>query len=133
MPLERFRGHPRIHIDLGGPAAIDMTYTRVANLYLGDVSSQIYEFLRTPRPVLFLNVHGVDWAGDESYRHWRYGPVLDEVEALPDAVGAAMASHGDYLAEQQAGFAASFDLQPRSSSLRAAEAIAVRLGGRPVP
>lgn len=132
-PLERFRDHPRIHIDLGGPAAIDMTYTRVADLYLGDVSSQIYEFLRTPRPVIFLNAHGVDWAGDESYRHWRYGPVLDEVEALPDAVGAAMASHGDYLAEQQAGFAASFDLQPRSSSLRAAEAIAVRLGGRPVP
>lgn len=132
-PLERFRSHPRIHIDLGGPAAIDMTYTRVADLYLGDVSSQIYEFLRTPRPVLFLNAHGVDWAGDESYRHWRYGPVLDEVEALPDAVGAATASHGDYLAEQRAGFAASFDLQPRSSSLRAAEAIAVRLGGRPVP
>ena len=132
-PVERFQGRPNIHIDLGGPAAIDMTYTRLADVYLGDVSSQIYEFLRTPKPAVFLNAHGVDWVGDESYRHWRYGPVLDDVEALPDAVGLAMASHGDYLAEQQAGFAASFDLQPRSSSLRAAEAIALRLGGRPVP
>ena len=131
-PVERFRDHPRIHVDLGGPAAIDMTYTRLANVYLGDVSSQIYEFLRTPKPAIFLNAHGVDWAGDESYRHWRYGPVLDHVEALPDAVAMAIASHGDYLAEQQAGFASSFDLQPRSSSLRAAEAIAVRLGGRPL-
>jgi hypothetical protein len=132
-PVERFQGRPNIHIDLGGPAAIDMTYTRLAEVYLGDVSSQIYEFLRTPKPAVFLNAHGVDWVGDESYRHWRYGPVLDDVEALPDVVGLAMASHGDYLAEQQAGFAASFDLQPRSSSLRAAEAIALRLGGRPVP
>ena len=132
-PVERFQGRPNIHIDLGGPAAIDMTYTRLADVYLGDVSSQIYEFLRTPKPAVFLTAHGVDWVGDESYRHWRYGPVLDDVEALPDAVGLAMAGHGDYLAEQQAGFAASFDLQPRSSSLRAAEAIAVRLGGRPVP
>ena len=49
------------------------------------------------------------------------------------AVATAIASHGDYLTEQQAGFASSFDLQPRSSSLRAAEAIAVRLGGRPAP
>lgn len=132
-PLEQFRNHPRIHIDLGGPAAIDMTYTRVADVYLGDVSSQIYEFLRTPKPAIFLNAHEVDWVGDESYRHWRYGPVIDHVEVLPDAVGSAMASHGEYLAEQQAGFASSFDLQPRSSSLRAAEAIAVRLGGQPLP
>ncbi len=132
-PVNRFAGHPRIHIDLGGPAAIDMTYTRVADVYLGDVSSQIYEFLRTPKPAIFLNAHDVDWAGEESYRHWRYGPVLNNIEALPDAVATAIASHGDYLAEQQAGFASSFDLQPRSSSLRAAEAIAVRLGGRPIP
>ncbi|MES3027582.1 MAG: glycerophosphotransferase [Pseudomonadota bacterium] len=132
-PLERFGDHPRIHIDLGGPAAIDMTYTRVADVYLGDVSSQIYEFLRKPKPAIFLNAHQVDWVGDESYRHWRYGPVLDHVQALPDAVASAMASHGEYLAEQRAGFASSFDLQPRSSSLRAAEAIAVRLGGQPVP
>jgi hypothetical protein len=128
--LDPFRRHPRIHLDLGGPAAIDMTYTRVADIYLGDASSQIYEFLRTPRPALFLNAHGADWRGDESYRHWRYGPVLDRADDLPQAVLAAMESHGDYLAEQRAGFAASFDIQSRPSSLRAAEAIAVRLGGQ---
>lgn len=127
--IEPFRDHPRIHIDLGGPAAIDMTYTRVADLYLGDVSSQIYEFLRTPRPAAFLNAHGVTWAEDESYRHWRYGPVIDRVDGLADALADAFSSHGDYLAEQQAGFAASFDIQARSSSLRAAEAIARRVTG----
>ncbi|UTP38846.1 glycerophosphotransferase [Phenylobacterium sp. LH3H17] len=125
--IEPFRSHPRIHIDLGGPSAIDMTWTRVADLYLGDVSSQIYEFLRSPRPAAFLNAHGVAWAGDESYRHWRYGPVIERLDGLADALDAARKTHGAYLAEQQAGFAESFDLQPRSSSLRAAEAIAARL------
>jgi len=119
-----FADHPRIHIDLGGPAAIDMTYTRCADLYLGDVSSQIYEFLRQPRPAVFLNAHGVDWRGDESYLHWTYGPVLDSPEGLIDQVAAAFESHGAYQAVQQAGFAASFDIQPRPSSERAAEAIA---------
>lgn len=126
--LDPFRHHPRIHIDLGGPAAIDMTYTRLADLYLGDVSSQIYEFLRTLKPAAFLNAHAVAWAGDESYLHWRYGPVIDQVEGVVDAVAAAFASHGDYVAVQQAGFSESFDIQPRPSSLRAAEAIAQRVG-----
>jgi hypothetical protein len=126
--VEAYRGHPNIHIDLGGPATIDMTYTRVADLYLGDASSQIYEFLLQPRPALFLNAHGAAWQADESYRHWRYGPVLDQVDDLSADLEAAFASHPAYLAEQQAGFAASFDLQPQqSSSSRAAQAIADRL------
>ncbi|MDP1618451.1 glycerophosphotransferase [Phenylobacterium sp.] len=126
--LAPFADHPRIHIDLGGPAAIDMTYTRCADLYLGDVSSQIYEFLRQPRPAVFLNAHAVDWRGDESYLHWTYGPVLDSPEGLLDQLDAAMAGHAAYLAAQQAGFAASFDIQTRPSSERAAEAIARLLG-----
>src|SRR5205085_183045 len=49
--LAPFREHPGIHIDLGDTtAAIDMTYTRLADVYLGDASSQVYEFLRTPKP-----------------------------------------------------------------------------------
>ncbi len=122
-----FRDHPRIHIDLGGPAAIDMTYTRLADVYLGDASSQIYEFLRTPKPAVFLNAHHAAWRGDESYRHWLYGPVLETAEGVADAVAAAQAGHGAYLAEQKAGFAESFDLQAVSSSRRAAQAIADRL------
>ncbi|WP_309643858.1 glycerophosphotransferase [Phenylobacterium sp.] len=125
--VEPFRDHPRIHIDRGGASAIDMTWTRVSDLYLGDVSSQIYEFLRTPRPAAFLNTHGVAWAGDESYRHWRYGPVIDRIDGLADAVAGAFATHAAYLAEQRAGFAESFDLQAVSSSRRAADAIAARL------
>jgi CDP-glycerol glycerophosphotransferase (TagB/SpsB family) len=125
--LTTFIDHPRIHLDLGGPAAIDMTYTRAADIYLGDVSSQVYEFLRTPKPCLFLNASDAAWQGDESFHHWRYGPVLDGVDHVVDDVAAAQQSHGDYLEAQECGFAESFDLRETSSSVRAAQAIVDRL------
>lgn len=126
--VEPFRNRPRLHLDLGSEAAIDMTWTRLADVYVGDASSQIYEFLRTPKPAIFLNAHHAAWQGDESYRHWRYGPVLDTVERLADAVQSARESHAAYVAEQQRGFAESFDLTEEPSSLRAARAIAGKLG-----
>lgn len=125
--LAPFVDHPRIHLDLGGPAAIDMTYTRAADIYLGDVSSQVYEFLRTPKPCLFLNAEGVAWEGDESFHHWRYGPVLDGVDGLVDAVDSARRTHRGYVEVQKCGFAESFDLQETPSSTRAAQAIIDRL------
>jgi hypothetical protein len=126
--LAPYLNHPRIHIDLGSPAAIDMTYSRCSDLYLGDVSSQVYEFLREPRPCVFLNPSHADWAGDQSFRHWAYGPVLERPEGLINALDAARASHGSYAAAQAAGFAQTFDLQATPSSHRAAQAIAARLG-----
>jgi len=126
--LAPYRNNPRIHIDLGGPAAIDMTYTRAADIYLGDVSSQVYEFLRTPKPCLFLNASNAAWQGDESFHHWGYGPVLNSTDHLVDAIEAARLGHGSYLAAQKAGFAESFDLTATPSSHRAAAAIAEKLG-----
>ena len=125
--LAPFVDHPRIYLDLGGPAAIDMTYTRAADIYLGDISSQVYEFLRTPKPCLFLNVSDAEWQGDESFHHWWYGPVLDSVEGLVDAVALAERTHDPYIDAQKRGFAETFDLQATPSSVRAARAIVDRL------
>lgn len=117
--------HPSIHIDLGSTsAALDMSYTRAADIYLGDASSQIYEFLRRPRPCLFLNPQHFDWQHDESFRHWRFGEVLDDIRRLSPALSEAQKTHASYLAEQLDGFHYTFDLSGGSSSVRAAEAIA---------
>lgn len=121
--LAPFHNHPRIHIDLGGPAAIDMTYTRVADLYLGDASSQVYEFLRTLKPTAFLNAHAVDWREDESHRHWHYGPVVERIETLGSVLDEAFATHATYIDAQRAGMAETFALDGPSSSRRAAEVI----------
>jgi hypothetical protein len=108
--FKAYAEHPRIHVDLGGPAAVDMTYTKAADLYLGDVSSQVYEFLRTPKPCLFLNSSGAAWCGDPSFHHWLYGPVLENIERLPEALEEAFASHGDYRETQVWGVEETFDV-----------------------
>ena len=128
--LARFVDHPGIHMDLGSVAAIDMTYTRMADLYLGDASSQVYEFLRVRRPCLFLNTHHAQWRGDESYTHWQFGPVLDELGDIAAAVDSARSGHKLYLPAQDEAFRKTFDLSGESSSVRAARAIERLLVGR---
>lgn len=90
----------RILVDMGSDRSIDMTYTLSADVYLGDVSSQIYEFAYQPRPCLFINAHGVAWQGDPSYEMWKMGPVSGRDDDLVAAIDHAVASHAQYVAVQ---------------------------------
>jgi hypothetical protein len=83
----------RILLDFGSERSIDMSYTLVADIYVGDVSSQIYEFLYHPRPCLFINTHGACWQGDPSYAMWRAGPVITPEADLMGAIDRAKATH----------------------------------------
>ena len=87
LPPRRFPGH--VLIDRGSERSIDMTYTLAADIYLGDVSSQVYEFIHQPRPCIFLNSHAVDWQDDPNYAHWQLGEVIDAPDQLPAALGRA--------------------------------------------
>lgn len=124
---QAYAGHDHILIDLGSERCIDMTYTTLADVYVGEVSSQVYEFLRTPKPCVFLDAHGVDWEGDKNYAHWRFGPVERSPAKVLEAVDAAVASHWRYLDAQIDGFAETFSepgSEPgMSASGRAAGAI----------
>ncbi len=64
-------------IDLGSRASVDMSYLKVADLYLGDQSSQIYEFIQKPRPTAFINANGEDWQNNPDFMSWNFGPVTD--------------------------------------------------------
>ena len=126
---------PHMRIDLGSLASTDMTYTLAADLYLGDVSSQVCEFLLQPRPCLFLNPNRFDWRDDECFEAWTLGPVVEGL-AEPDALGpqllAAFCTHEQYRPLQQRYFAKTFDLSDTPSSIRAADAIAsFAAGSRP--
>ena len=123
----RWRAAHNILLDLGSRASTDMTYPRAADIYLGDVSSQLYEFLLTPRPAVFLNSHGVDWRGRADWAHWRTGEVIGGVDRLESALTRAAAVHPTFRSEQEALFAASIDLTDEPSSDRAARAIVAAL------
>lgn len=121
--IAEFAWADHVLIDPGSDRAIDMSYTALADIYIGDVSSQVYEFLRTPKPCLFLDAHGVDWDGDENYAHWRFGPVLRSPDGLIAAIDHACASHHRFAAVQAEGFAQTFGTADGPGSARAAQAI----------
>ena len=123
---KRYRKAPNILIDTGSERLADMSYIRAADLYLGDVSSQVYEFLEEPRPCIFLNAHGVPWQDNPFYLHWTLGQVVERVEpGLGEALAAAFASHPSFLPRQRELFAYTFHDEPGSTAAeRGAEAIA---------
>lgn len=120
----QYANHSHILLDPGSDRSIDMTYTTLADVYVGDVSSQVYEFLRRPKPCLFLDALGLDWRGDENYAHWRFGPVSRSTDDLIGQVDAARATHADFADVQAEGFTQTFAAGRESASARAANAIA---------
>jgi len=121
----KFRRIPNILIDTGSQASADMTYILGSDIYLGDVSSQVYEFLLEPRPCIHLNAHHVDWEGDPNFFHFTLGQVVDDVEkGLRPALDNAVSSHDRYLDAQQRAFAYTFHTEPDSTAAqRGADAI----------
>lgn len=121
----RMRASNNLRVDLGSAASSDMTYTRAADIYLGDVSSQVYEFIARPRACVFLNAHAVRWEGDPHYAHWRFGPVIERVEQLDKALVSAQRDSARYEAAQREAFAYTFSREPgRSAAQRGADAVA---------
>ena len=125
----KYSDAPNIHVDLGSAASTDMSYTQAADIYLGDVSSQIYEFLRTPRPCIFLNSQSVAYQGDPNYLHWSAGQVLSGPSELDQALADAVANPERFRAIQRRLFGESIALELTPSSLRAAQAIVQYLWG----
>ncbi len=120
---KRYRDCPNILVDPGSERSIDMTYTRMADIYLGDASSQIYEWIARPRPAIFLDASNADWRDDPDFAHWRLGDVIRHVADLPGALDRAMADPLAYRAAQEEAREATFAQGDEPASRRAAAAI----------
>ena len=82
--IDDFKNAPNILIDTGSERSYDMSYTQAADIYLGDVSSQVYEFLYyRRRPCVFLNPNQLD---QSQMNFWQLGPVIEKIEALESAL-----------------------------------------------
>jgi len=121
--------HPHVHCDADGFAMVDGSYTAAADLYLGDTSSQVIEFLIRPRPCVFLNPANIAWADDPAYAQWACGPVVDRLDDLIPTLAAAPAGHGDYAAIQARFAAESLGDASGDAPARAAAAIRAFLAG----
>jgi hypothetical protein len=99
--LERLAVPGQVLVDLDSPRSLDMTYTLAADIYLGDVSSQVYEFTAEPRPCVFFDSHGTAWRGSPDYLMWQMGEVVDRVDEVLPALLRAGELHSRYRELQQ--------------------------------
>lgn len=127
-PFEKYMQLPNVRVDLGSERCVDMTYTLACDAYIGDVSSQVAEFLVRPRPCLFLNPRRTAWQSNADYQFWALGPVLEDVTQLAAALKQMFDTHGAYVDTQRAYFDQTFDGAERApSARRGADAIAAYL------
>jgi hypothetical protein len=126
---KHIRTAPNIHIDIGSRLSTTMAYVNRADIYLGDVSSQVYEFLLRPRPCVFIDAHRQNWKNDPNFAFWNAGQVIDGVDQLALALDRAEKLQTErFAAVQQKMFCERFDLGSTPSSKRAAAAVA-KVGG----
>jgi hypothetical protein len=127
IDIDEFRNLANILVDTGSEQSFDMSYTRAADIYLGDVSSQVYEFIyHRRRPCVFLNPNGLD---KTQMNFWLFGPVIEEIGDLEAAISDAKQKLEQvYQAEQDHFLETAFSSANKPPSLRGAEAISQFLG-----
>ena len=126
--LDEFRDVSNMLIDTGSERLHDMSYAQAADIYLGDVSSQVYEFqYYRRRPCVFLNPNGLDGS---QMNFWKTGTLIDGIDALEKALAITQDRfEEEYRTAQDSLVAAAFATDSRPPSQRGADAIARFLGG----
>ena len=87
---------PHVHCDLDSFSLVDGSYTSAADVYLGDTSSQVMEFLMRPRPAVFLDPDARSWRSDPSYAMWHAGEVVTDTADILSALSRAPELHPGY-------------------------------------
>jgi hypothetical protein len=122
VSYEEYRSE-NIVVDYGSSMSTNGTYLRLSDIYIGDVSSMVYEFIAMkPRPCIFLNAHNIRWENNQDYRFWEYGPVLEELTKLLPTLKNTETYSG-YISLQKSRIPEYFDMDGKPGSVKAAEAI----------
>jgi len=126
--VRRYLSYSNIHIDIDSPRLMDATYTNLADIYIGDVSSQVYETLYfSSKPMIFFNSHCVrDWREDPNYYMWVMGDVVEDIDEFEGALINSSAAFQDiYKKIQEDILKSRFSKEDKPAPDRGAEAIAV--------
>ncbi len=112
-----------IHIDFGSPYSSDNSYIKISDIYIGDVSSLVYEFVSLkPRPCIFLNAHNANWKDNLYYRFWEMGTVVNSKSEFEEAFNAALTKN-PFAQLQKDRIPEYMDISDTPASIRAASAI----------
>ena len=113
----------KIVVDFGSDYSTNGTYLSIGDIYLGDVSSMVYEFIaRKPKPCIFLNAHDIDWKNNSDYSFWKFGTVFNTFYEFSDNFDLAI-KNNDLLKFQKENIRKYIDVTEEKSSVRAAKEI----------
>lgn len=112
-------------IDLGSINSTNMTYTMRSDLYLGDVSSQVYEFLLYKiRPCIFIVPEDANETSPNFGQVFSIGKTISDIENLKELLDKKDEWHKEYIAPQEKLVKDTFDIHlDIDSSKRAVNAI----------
>jgi len=115
--------HPHVHVDLDSFSMVDGSYTTAADIYLGDTSSQLMEYLMRPRPAVFLDPTGRRWQDNPAFAMWRAGEVITRLDDVLPALERSLVRHDEYVGVQQHIAEAALGETSGKGATRAAEEI----------
>jgi len=112
-------------IDFGSIQSVNMTYTQNADIYIGDVSSQIYEFLiEKTKPAIFIDIQQINQKENLFFKHFSLGKVITDIKDLPELLQTRELWQKKYEKKQKKMIEYTFDIDPnKSSGKRVAETI----------
>jgi hypothetical protein len=116
-----------VHVADEGFARVDGSYMAAADMYLGDTSSQVVEYLANPRPCVFLDPDRIDWRATDDHGFWACGEVVDDLAMLSAALDRAGVEHPRYLDAQRAYAGAALGVTGRRAAENAADAVLAAL------
>ena len=125
--LERAAKHSHVHADIDSFAMVDGSYTNMADIYLGDSSSQLLEYIAKPRPAVLLDSPNMSWRTPDQSDYWRCGDIIKNIAELPAALDSAIEHFGQYRASQELLAFRAFGNTDGRAAQRAAEVIVSRM------
>lgn len=124
IPAEAL-GADNILIDTDSPRLFDMSYMLAADAYIGDVSSQMYEFLARRRAAFYLDCRSSPDANDADWHmFWKSGPRVSSVEELVQLLPRWQEIAAKYRPAQDELLDYTFNITDQPASSRTAQVIA---------
>jgi hypothetical protein len=121
---EKFFCVPNIRLDVSSHRLFDMSYTLASDVYIGDVSSQVYEFLLRGGACYFIDSHTSRKPG-AGYHFWKAGEVFATVEEMTERIGQWRSDAANFALEQRHLFAYTMDIRPGMSASQRGAAVLV--------
>jgi CDP-glycerol glycerophosphotransferase (TagB/SpsB family) len=93
---KRYPKSERLHKDWSSFHKVNFDYMKIADLYLGDISSSVYEWLYFDKPIIFYNSHNIQWKNNPYHKYWELGEVVSDVQQLMDTLEKTFQGQNEY-------------------------------------